>query len=175
MREAKIPVMLCVINILLVMGANIATAENGLSGKWSLQDQKNTLTVVGTAVDEAESNMNLIIWLFNQSFIKNEARVCKVWRLLLKEKEFIWKCDDQKTQKISTIAKRLESTKEDGTKIESTFTFTANHISIIEKADFIERTNAWTKISDNQMEYTYIMKSANLPKPLMWTLVYKRQ
>lgn len=161
-------------SFLSILLPTLVLADNGIPGRWSLQDPRNAQTVIDAAMDETESSMNLIIWLFNQSFVENEANVCKSWRLVLQKETFYWRCDENKVHKMPTSANQLEE-KENGEMVEKTFKFSANHISVMEKVDHVRRTHIWQKVSDNQLEYTYMMESANLRQPLKWTLVYKKQ
>ncbi|TBR37936.1 lipase chaperone [Marinomonas agarivorans] len=148
---------------------------NGLEGRWSLQDPRNTRTILEAAVDKAASDMNFAIRAFNQPFLnkERERQVCEIWRLRLIKDSFHWKCDDEKAQKMPTNANQLE-VEENGIELEKTFKFSAKHISTSIKKDYVTRINTWRRISDIQLEYTYMVKSANLPKPLKWTLIYRR-
>lgn len=149
-------------------------AGNGLEGRWSLQDRKNTHTVLDEAISEAKSAMNFAVWVFNQSFLENEKKICEEWRLKLVKENFFWKCDDEKAQKMPTTAKQLD-VEENGRMVEKTFSYSANHIATSIKENHVTRTNRWRKISDIQMEYSMIVESANLPEPLKWTLIYRRR
>lgn len=146
---------------------------NGLDGRWSLQDPRNTLTILDTAIDKAASEMNFAIRAFNRSFLDNERKVCEIWRIRLIKEHFHWKCDDEKADKIPTNANQLE-VNENSKMVEKTFKFSAKHIAVSLKKDHITRIHTWRRISDIQLEYIYTVKSANLPKPLRWKLVYRR-
>lgn len=168
----------CIINFGLIVGlvsvSSAVMADNGLEGRWRLQDIKNTPTILDDAIDEAASEMNFAIWLFNQSFLENEKKVCEVWRLRVVKTEFHWKCDDGKVHKMPITANQLDVVEGNGVAIEKTFEYTANHISTRLKMDHVSRTNVWKKLSDVQMQYTAIIESANLPEPLKWSLIYKK-
>lgn len=155
--------------------SSFSVADNGLEGAWSLQDIKNTHTVLDRAVDKAASEMNFAIWLFNQSFLEEEKVFCKTWYLRVVKHEFHWRCDDKKVHKIPITANQTDIKEDNGQIIETSFEYTSNHISTTLKVDNITRTNVWKKISDTQMLYTAIIESANLPESLTWTLIYKKQ
>ena len=172
MKKAKTRFLLTMSGVLLLLFSSVVVG-NGLDGRWSLQDRKNTWTILDEAVDKAASEMHFAVWVFNQSFLDNEKKICDVWRLKLGDEDFFWKCDDEKAQKMPTNANQLD-VEERGRIIEKTFSYSSNHVSTSLKEDFVTRTHVWRKISDIQMEYSMVVESANLPKPLKWTLIYRR-
>ncbi|MBJ7536473.1 hypothetical protein I8J31_02125 [Marinomonas sp. C1424] len=158
----------------LSISMNAAAAD--IDGVWHLQNADNTQAQLDEAVESVVKEMNFFIRALARPVLKKQTQICQDWKLSSTPDQFMWQCDDIEADTISVTAQG-EVIKVDDEEIEimGTFKETSDSVITILESERGIRTNTWQQVSDNELLYTTKLESEKLPKPLTWTLSYKKQ
>lgn len=147
--------------------------QTPIDGDWQLQSPSNTQATLDEAVDTVVKEMNFFIRGFARSALEKEAVVCQQWQMQSDVKHFTWQCDDQAPVTISRIGAMSLKGDDDRT-ITATMRETGGRVETTLVSERGKRTNIWQLNSSEELAYTAVLESEKLPKPLQWTLIYRR-
>ncbi|ADZ93260.1 hypothetical protein [Marinomonas mediterranea] len=153
-----------------------ALAAPPIEGAWQLSQAGDISKQLENAVEEVVSDMNFFVRSFARPVLKKETKVCQTWQILLDSKTVLWQCDDESASELPANALRYETKAEDDKDrtIYNTVQFDEKSLTIELASERGTRTNYWLLTDPNTLEYTATLESEKLPKPLTWTLTYKR-
>ncbi|TDO97557.1 hypothetical protein [Marinomonas balearica] len=168
-------VMGSVVSISALVAMN-TLAASPIEGVWQLNQEGDISKQLERSVDEVVADMNFFVRSFARPILKKETKVCDTWQILLDSKTVLWQCGDESAQELPANALRYETKAEDDKDrtIYNTVQFDEKSLTIELASDRGTRTNYWLLTDPNTLEYTATLESEKLPKPLTWTLTYKR-
>lgn len=158
----------------LSMSMNATAAD--IDGVWRLQNAENTQAQLDDAVEGVVKEMNFFIRALARPVLKKQTQICQDWKLGSTPDQFTWQCDDIEAETIPLTAQgEVIKVDEEDIEIMGTFKATQDSVITILESERGIRTNTWKQVSDNELLYTTKLESEKLPKPLTWTLSYKKQ
>lgn len=159
---------------MLIVSTNSVAAD--FNGTWQLQDTNNTQATLDEAVESVVKEMNFFIRALARPALKKQTQICNQWLLQTVDNQFQWQCDSDDMLVLPITAKGEFLRKdEEGVEILGTFQRVEDSIVTMLQSERGIRTNTWKMINDNELHYSVKLESEKLPKPMIWTLSYKRE
>lgn len=163
-----------IIALLLAAGLSSGVyAQSPVVGTWQLEDSSSAQGVIDEAIDGVVKEMNFFIRSIARSRLEKEAQVCQQWQLGDAQQMFQWQCDQQPSWQIMATADATDLKGDDGRDITAQYVGTDNSRQATLLSERGERIHQWQQEGDRMLYHATIV-SEKLPKPLEWTLVYKK-
>jgi len=153
----------------------IRANASDMDGVWQLQYAGSTQAKLDEAVETVVQEMNFFIRALARPVLKKQTQICHQWKLQSQANQFQWQCDSDKLMVIPMTAKGdLLEKDEEGIEIMGTFQTTDDSVVTVLESERGKRTNTWRLLGENELLYTVKLESEKLPKPMTWSLSYKR-
>lgn len=160
----------------MALSISINAAAADIDGVWRLQNAENTQAQLDEAVESVVKEINFFIRALARPVLKKQTQICQDWKLSSTADQFIWQCDEAEADVIPVTAQgEVIKVDEEDVEIMGTFRETNDAVITILESERGIRTNTWQRLSEDELLYTTKLESEKLPKPLTWTLNYKKQ
>lgn len=150
-----------------------ANPPHALNGQLTIATPPDTLrSTLATAVDEVAEEFNFLIRDIARSKLSEATKVCQGYEIDVRDDVVFFQCDDRKPALLPRDGSPFPSTDDNGAPIQGTVQVQENGLVVIWKGETGSRQNTFQK-TDSGVTLRVRVSSAQMPKPMEWTVNYR--